>query len=441
MTNVTPLPSRTWEDDLLKTGKSGDQIKVCLSNFCMIFRHHSQWAGKFVHNVRNMKDHFLRGATREPEPLTDQHSRRACEWLHREYKIAAKSAMAHEAMITVAAENPVDPCRDYFDALEWDETPRLDEWLSKYAEVPETEYSFSVASKFLISAVARTYEPACKADCMLVLQGPQGALKSTLLNVLAGEFFSDQIEDLTSKDGRMLLHGPLIIEIAELDAMNKKEVSAVKHFLTTRVDSFRPPYGRTTEDFPRRCVFAGTVNLDVYLKDDTGGRRFWPVNVHKIDLAGLRANRDQIWAEAVHRYRAGENWWLEHAAERAAEDEQEDRRQADPWEMLIEEYLAENQDGPVGGIMEQYDPMTGKRLFATTAELLDRALKIPAAQQKRSDEMRIGPRLKKLGWKRKRIYSKKLARQISAYFPPDGYHGEPGADDRRGEQGDLMGGY
>jgi predicted P-loop ATPase len=180
-----------------------------------------------------------------------------------------------------------------------------------------------------------------KADHMLILEGPQGARKSTAIKVLAGEqWFTDELPELGSKDAAIHMQGVWIVEIAELDAMSRAEVSRIKAFLTRTTDRFRPPYGRYTIEVPRQCVFAGTVNLDTCLRDETGNRRFWPLRSGTIDIDALVSDREQLWAEAVHRFREGAIWWIDDPALLAeAAAAQEARYQSDAWEDLIEHWL------------------------------------------------------------------------------------------------------
>jgi predicted P-loop ATPase len=130
-----------------------------------------------------------------------------------------------------------------------------------------------------MGAVARVFEPGCKFDYTLVLEGDQGTYKSTLLRTLAGDWFTDQIADFGSKDASLQLHGVWIIELSELDALNRSEIARMKAFLTQQTERFRVPYGRRLVSVPRQCIFAGTTNSQTWMKDETGGRRFVPVSV------------------------------------------------------------------------------------------------------------------------------------------------------------------
>jgi predicted P-loop ATPase len=163
--------------------------------------------------------------------------------------------------------------------------------------------------------------------------------------------------------------------------MGKADMSRVKSFMSRNIDRFRPPYGRRLIESPRQCVFVGTVNHSEYLRDETGGRRFWPVACGRIDLDGLKHDRDQLWAEAVARYRQGEHWWLDTPElNQDAEKEQDSRYQADPWEERVAGYL--NLHGEV-----------------TTADILEHVLEKAIGHWTHSDEMRVGSIVRRLGWK------------------------------------------
>jgi putative DNA primase/helicase len=265
-----------------------------------------------------------------------------------------------------------------------------------------------MGSLWLISAVARIYRPGVKADHMLILEGEQGARKSTALKILAGEeWFTDELPDLGSKDAAIHMQGVWIVEIAELDAIGRAEVSRIKAFLTRTTDRFRPPYGRHTVEIKRQCVFAGTVNPDTYLRDETGNRRFWPIRCGDIDVEGLARDRDQLWAEAVSRFKSGAIWWLEDKdLLKAARDEQDKRYQSDAWDGLIDRWLTHEvksiNRGHVGfddwrdEEFERVEPIRD----VSVGEILAEGIGIEPARWTKPDQMRAGSWLKSRNWKR-----------------------------------------
>jgi putative DNA primase/helicase len=246
-----------------------------------------------------------------------------------------------DAIDVILARHTFHPVREYLNALQWDGTERVEELLIRYFDADDTVYTREVIKRALISAVARVYRPGCKADCMLVLKGPQGFKKSTFIDILGGPWYSDTLTSVQGKDAYEQIQGSWIVEVAELASMSKAEVEQVKHFISKRKDKFRPAYGRMTAEYFRQGVFMGTTNKDSPLRDISGGRRFWPVECKcKIkNEEELRRLRDQIWAEVVSLFEAGAIWWLEGEVEKIAEKIQYDHTETDDRVTMVEEYL------------------------------------------------------------------------------------------------------
>ena len=276
-----------------------------------------------------------------PRPLRDADVSDLREYVQHYGFSRIGREITHEAVDKRARELAFHPFRQWLDGLVWDGTSRLDNWLAKYlGATGDHEYLNAIGPMFLISMVARVYRPGCKVDYMLVLEGDQGVAKSQACAILAGEWFSDAMPDIRHKDASQHHRGKWLIELSELSAFSRADVEALKAFITRDTERYRPPYGRLEVIEPRQSVFIGTTNRETYIKDETGGRRFWPIPVGWIDLKGLHRDRNQLFAEAAMRFKRGDHWWPDAAFEqRVIRPEQESRYEADPWEGPIAEYI------------------------------------------------------------------------------------------------------
>lgn len=399
--------------------------KAHVGNLKLILSHDERWRGCLGYcdfSYRVIK-HTSPMAHMLPGEWEDADTARVREWMNRFYRINPSRTDVLDAVIVTAQENRFHPVRDYLNGLVWDGVPRLDKWLKVAlgSEGPP-EYLARAGSKFMIGAVARIMRPGCKMDNVLILEGEQGRGKSSTVRLLFQDWYSDSPLPLGEKDAYQAIQGIWGVEIAELDSFNKAESTTSKSFFSQMRDRYRPSYGHMTQDFPRQCVFIATTNQDEYLKDYSGNRRYWPVRAEYVDTAWLEANVDQLWAEARHRFRNSEPWWIEGEAERQLfYREQDARQQLDPWHYMIENWL---------------HLLPPSRDFVTSDEVITEALKKDSGHVTRADQNRLSPIMKVIGWDKK----KKLVpvgggkkRQRHVYLRPDNWEsfvpGEDEADD------------
>jgi predicted P-loop ATPase len=323
--------------------------------------------------------------TFEPRPLHDTDITDVVEFLQRAGLKRIAREVVRDAVEARARDLRFHPVREYLESLEWDGRQRANVWLTTKLGAELTPYTQAVGQMFLIAMVARIFEPGCKADYMVVLEGPQGELKSTACKVVGGEWFSDNMPEVAEgKDVSQHLNGKWLIEIAEMHAMSKTETAQLKAFITRTTERYRPSYGRLEVIQPRQCLFVGTTNRETYLRDETDGRRFWPVRIGNIDIDGLEADRDQLFAEAVDLYQRGAVWWPHKEFEREyIMPQQAARYEADVWEEAISKYLAEHTRVTVGEVAKE-------------------CLSIATGKIGTADQRRISAALERLGWRRER---------------------------------------
>jgi predicted P-loop ATPase len=379
-----------WTSLLIMTG-DGDRRRPAplLNNAEIALTHAPEWQGVLGYDTT-----CKRNALRRLPPWTESRSLpimctgleeiRVASWLQRQ-GIYVGREIAKQAIESVAFDNPFNPIADYIDTLTWDEEDaRLPTWASRYLGCPQNLYIETVTTYWLISMIARGYHPGTKVDTCVILEGDQGSSKSEALRVLGGQFFTDDIGKFDTDHVALQLMGKWLIELPEIDKLKSTRVDLAKVFLPRMADNYTAKWIGYAADYPRSCVFAGTVNPtgNGYFKDETGNRRYWPFPIGKIDLKALARDRDQLLAEAKWMYLDGRPWWVpksERVITRMIEQEQRLRFQHHPWEEDIEKF-AQN------------------RLTVTISEIMTH-LDIPPKGKNEKDRIIIGQCLESLGWR------------------------------------------
>lgn len=385
---------KTEIDKYLQRGANGITIKPNLNNTAVIFN--INFPNNALHNLLAFNEfsnniEFLRSPPwNKVEPFikdwSDEQAIQCKYWISNIWKFEPSTAVIHEAALKAAKDNSFHPVRDYLKDLKWDGHKRCHKWLFDIMGAQDNSYTRAVGLKFLVAAVKRIFEPGCKYDYILTLEGRQGTFKSTVFEILSvrKEWYGDPHIDIMNKDSVVLLFGKWIVEMPEMQTHYRAETTAMKGFLSRSVDRSRMAYGRVAKDYPRQCVFGGTINHEAdrdfgWLKDTTGNRRYWPVLVGEIrlpNLTGLREVVHQLWAEAYQLYLSGVPVYLEDIAIlKQAEDEQAKRLGKDPWQDTIENWLdAPNNIGVnvfngeeiyefcLGGNMEKYSGREARRI-------------------------------------------------------------------------------
>lgn len=318
--------------------------------------------------------------------------------------------LVYDAVDICARRNKFHPVRDYLLSLKWDKSTRLDSWLARFAGADPTPYSSFVGRKFLISMVARVMEPGCKVDTVMVFHGGQGTYKSTAFRILAGgrKWFSGSLPHIGKDEKRVSQHlrGKWLIEIAELASMRNAQQEEIKDFISRQEEKYVPMFGRTEVEELRQCLFVGSTNDDVFLRDETGARRWWPVKIGEIDLNALSNNRDQLLAEAYVAYLSGEKWHADREFEdKYIKPEQDARFVGGEWDDIIEKFL------------EIQLKIASEDYAVTPATIAELALNFELRQINSDVCKKICGSLKRLGWI-KRTRSNK----DRTYIPPPGTH-------------------
>lgn len=322
--------------------------KATIDNVWIILENDPLLKGKFALNQFAGRGEVL-GAlpwdARTARRLWDDNDNQGLYWYMERYHHITGNGKIDGALSLHSTTHAFNEVQNYLGGLKWDGEPRLDTLFVDYLGAVDTPYTRAVTRKAFTAAVARAMIPGTKYDTMLILSGPQGLGKSTLLDKMSRGWFNDSIRSFEGKEASELLQGVWLVEIAELDAFRRTDIARIKQFLSLRNDRFRAAYGRHVKELPRCCVFFGTTNTFDYLQDRTGNRRFWPVDTGmqpptKGVWTDLSEEVDQLWAEAVVRWQTGEPLFLKGELEEIAKQKQEEHREVSTREGIVLDFLS-----------------------------------------------------------------------------------------------------
>jgi predicted P-loop ATPase len=335
-----------WKAELEYT-KSG-KLLCNIANIILILENDPALAGHIVHDLFTGMDSAKDGLpwNKNANQWTDTDDANLRVWLEKHYDITGREKIA-DALTAVLTRHSYHPIRDYLNGLTWDGVPRLDRIIIDYMGAEDSELNRAMSRKHFVAAVARVFNPGCKYDYCLIMSGAEGIGKSTLLRVMGGRWFNDSITTLEGKEGMEQLRRAWVVELGELSSIKRSDVEQVKAHLSKQVDIYRAAYAHRVLEHPRQCVFCGTTNEALFLKGDTGNRRFWVIPVvaelrkYKDWSEAIRRDRDQLWAEAVLYYKQGEPLYLSEELEAQAKQRQQDFNDDndDPIVAMLDKYL------------------------------------------------------------------------------------------------------
>lgn len=410
-------PGTDWKSCLRRT--EDNALRAELTNAYLILKHAPEWQGVLAFNefscrIEKLKLPPVFGG--EVGPWLDVDAGKTLVWLQMVWNLRLRSSLVvEEAAQLVACDARFHPVREWLERLPpWDGQPRLPHLLPTVFGTEDNDYTRHIGQSLLVSSVARVMQPGCKVDEMVVLEGGQGLGKSTCIAELFGfDWYLETSEPPTTKDFYVTMQGHTVVEIGEMQSFSKADINQVKMAITRRDDKYRAPYERHGESHPRQCVFIGTTNADTYLSDPTGARRFLPVLVHKADVEYIRQWRKELWAEALHLYTTGFQWW--DYPQDIAREEQDARYVEDPWEEIIINYLE-------GQAPQAHYPngLWGPINEVTTMTLLKNALQMDIAKMNKPEQRRVAEILRRLGWlksRQKRVPG--TLKRIRPYLRPE----------------------
>lgn len=335
-----------WVKELTYTEQG--KLRSTISNFLLIIENEPLLKGKIAYNEFSNRAVVVGQLPwRKKENKSDWNDADDSglrEFIEKYYAISSTAKCA-DALALSFEKHSFHPIKDYIDSLMWDGEERIDKLFIDYLGAEDNNYVRTVTRKILVAAVARAFNPGCKFDNMPVLSGPQGIGKSTIIKKLGQEWYSDSLTTVSGKEAYEQLQGVWILEMGEMMATKKADIEATKHFLSKTEDIYRVAYGRRTSRFPRQCVFIGTTNDREFLRDKTGNRRFWPIDVGMQERSKSVFNDlnkyeiDQIWAEAYELYKNNEPLYLNSEEEKEAAKQQDSHSEESAKAGLIDEYL------------------------------------------------------------------------------------------------------
>lgn len=375
-TNIVALLDQYMD----RNGQPSGNLKKNKNNLYIILRRDRRWRDRIWLNT------FTNTLKMDDRDYKDSDDTRISLWVSRAYGLEFSETYVSHVVQLIGEEKSRNPLLEWLDTMQWDGIPRIDRWITEATDCEDNELNRKMGEKWMIQAIARAYKPGCKADCVLILAGAQGAGKSTLFRTLAtDEYFADTPLDIGSANSYSQIARAWIYEVAELDSVRRSANSATKAFLSAQEDTYRAAYGRHAKTVKRHVVFAGTTNESLFINDMTGSRRYWPIRCNEVNLEYVDKNRDQLWAEAIVAFNAGDTWWLDRDTDQARHDASHIFRQDDPWTAPIQSYLKTQ----VG--------------YVTSQGIMEDGLKIERGRMNRRDEMRVSDILTELGYEKRRM--------------------------------------
>lgn len=370
-----------------ETKDGGESVSKCMTNAYWLLKEHASFKGRFRFDSFANEEQVKDGDAwvRLSDSLTARIHKKV-QSIHPAFHGYGKE-LIDEAIGLVCSENTIDSAQDWIRSLEWDGTPRLDAFVGLAFGVSDSRYHALVGRFFFLGMAARILKPGCHHRSVLILQGPQNSGKSLALRAIAGDewILEDAPLTIESLSFQMSLWGKLIVEFSEGTILNRADASKLKGLISNPVDTVVKKWGKHPTDVPRRCVFTMTTNKEHFLLDETGNTRFFPVATKKIDIAWIKENRSQLFAEARVLIEKGEKWWSESEEDAKLFCVEQNRR-------LVENPMEEKVVEWVSSEMNRLKRVTGFRLF----EILDGVF--GSKKVSKSDEMMVGRVLTELGY-------------------------------------------